>query len=388
MLLSGSLRDLLDVPVLRRGERRGRAGGRPVRGRAGGACRRVARHRGRPDGRADHRARPVPVGRAAPAAGAGAVADHRPRGAGARRADVRRRLAHRGPDRGRGTAAARRAARPSCSPPHRCSWTMRTGWCSSTRARSPRSVSHRELLHNEPRYRAVVTRETEDESGRRPQLDDLGWTDGRPRLEATRGNRGDGMIGVAPPAYDPAAPTTATHPAGRRLLDRTRLRGRTVSQAPPRLPAPGRGQHGRGGRLHGRPVPAGRRRPAGLGRAPATLHLELTVGAVRARAGRPGHVRTARCGCAARCSASGCWPTCARTSSSGRSGCRRASWSGPARATCSPASRPTSTGSPTRCARPCRSSPSAWCGRRCCSAGSSSPHRRWPRRCCSRCRCW
>ncbi len=49
-------------------------------------------------------------------------------------------------------------------------------------------------------------------------------------------------------------------------------------------------------------------------------------------------------------------------------GLPRAYWNGPGRETCSPGSPPTSTGSPTRCARPCRSWRSAWCGRCCCSA--------------------
>jgi putative ABC transport system ATP-binding protein len=31
--------------------------------------------------------------------------------------------------------------------------------------------THRDLLHNDPRYRAVVTRETEDESALREALD-------------------------------------------------------------------------------------------------------------------------------------------------------------------------------------------------------------------------
>lgn len=43
-------------------------------------------------------------------------------------------------------------------------------------------------------------------------------------------------------------------------------------------------------------------------------------------------------------------------------------WSGPGPGICSPGSPPMSTGWRTRCARPCRSSPSAWCGPDCCSA--------------------
>ena len=76
---------------------------------------------------------------------------------------------------------------------------------------------HRELVHKEPRYRAVVTRETEDEAATGRELDDLGelqdWKNSK--NSKLQGNRRDGMIGVAPPAYDPAAPTTAsTLPVG------------------------------------------------------------------------------------------------------------------------------------------------------------------------------
>ena len=67
-----------------------------------------------PDGRPDHRTRPLPVRRPAPAARAGPVAGHRPGGAGAGRADLRRRLAHRGPDRRRLAATAPEGARPWC----------------------------------------------------------------------------------------------------------------------------------------------------------------------------------------------------------------------------------------------------------------------------------
>ena len=57
----------------------------------------------------------------------------------------------------------------------------------------------------EPRYRAVVTRETEEEAAPSGLLD----MDELEEIEEI------GMIGVAPPAYDPAAPTTAnTLPVG------------------------------------------------------------------------------------------------------------------------------------------------------------------------------
>ncbi|EDX25560.1 ABC transporter transmembrane subunit [Streptomyces sp. Mg1] len=92
---------------VRGGRGRGRAGGGAVRGRAGRAAAVGAGRGERPDGRADHRARPVAVRRPAPAARAGAVAGHRPGGAGAGRADLGGRLAHRGEDRGRDRGPAR-----------------------------------------------------------------------------------------------------------------------------------------------------------------------------------------------------------------------------------------------------------------------------------------
>ena len=61
-----------------------------------------------------------------------------------------------------------------------------------------------------------------------------------------------------------------------------------------------------------------------------------------------------------RCSASRCWPSCARTSSTTRSRCRSASSSPPGPATCSPAPPATSTSSAGRCAGRCRSGRSRW----------------------------
>ena len=134
----------------------------------------------------------------------------------------------------------RRAARPAAP-----------RWCSPPRPllldRADRVVfvhegtvaavgAHRDLLRDEPRYRAVVTRETEDERGRRPQLDDRG----RDRAPTSRDRALEeieeiGMIGVAPPAYDPAAPTTAsTLPVGTPATVRAYVT-RAVPPAPPRL---------------------------------------------------------------------------------------------------------------------------------------------------------
>ena len=53
-----------------------------------------------------------------------------------------------------------------CSPPPRCCWTGPTGWCSSRgRGRRPRHAP-RTAARRTPRYRAVVTRETEATTSR------------------------------------------------------------------------------------------------------------------------------------------------------------------------------------------------------------------------------
>lgn len=82
--------------------------------------------------------------------------------------------------------------------------------------------THRELLRDEPRYRAVVTRETEDEGGAK---DGVTATEDLPCGPCGRGNRGESMIGLAPPEYDPAAPTSATTlPVGTPTTVRTYVR--------------------------------------------------------------------------------------------------------------------------------------------------------------------
>ncbi|EFH28403.1 ABC transporter ATP-binding protein [Streptomyces sviceus ATCC 29083] len=104
-----------------------------------------------------------------------------------------------------------------------------------------------------------------------------------------------GATGVRPGGTD-----DGEHPARRGHRDRTRLRGRTVPSAPPRLRAPRRCQHGRGAGLHGRPLAPRRPRRASLGRDPGTPS-GADGRTVRGRTGRPGRVRTA--GAAARCDA-------------------------------------------------------------------------------------
>ena len=117
VLLSGTLRDLLDVPAsgaVAAEEALAAAQCGDVLDGAGAGVGATARG---PDGRPDHRARPLAVRRPAAAAGAGPFAGHRPGGAGAGRADLGRRLAHRGTDRGGRCGSCGRAGRPSCSPP-------------------------------------------------------------------------------------------------------------------------------------------------------------------------------------------------------------------------------------------------------------------------------
>ncbi len=150
---------------------------------------------------------------------------------------------------------------------------------------------HRELVRKEPRYRAVVTRETEDEEAIGRELDAT-WKNWKNSRKSERRHDRRGATGVRP-----GGPDNGEHPAGRRPRDRTRLRARTVPQAPACLPAPGHRQHGRRGGLHGRPLPAGRPRRAGLRRRPRTpsgAHRRP----VRRRTGRAGRVRPA--GAAAR----------------------------------------------------------------------------------------
>ena len=90
----------------------------------------------RPHAGADHRARAVPVRRSAAAARPGAVAGRRPARARARRADQRRRLAHRGPYRAVAAGRSAPGGRRSCSRRRRCMLDRRRQ--RRARARRPR----------------------------------------------------------------------------------------------------------------------------------------------------------------------------------------------------------------------------------------------------------
>ncbi len=144
------------------------------------------------------------------------------------------------------------------------------------------------------------------------------------------------MIGVAPLSYDPAAPTTAEHPARRRApRPYVRPRGRTAAPAPPRVPLPRQRQHRRRDRLD-EPGPYLLGGPSWNGPEGAReLHLGLTATVfVLALAVQAGFVREVRLrGAMLGERMPG---RSAGEDSRGRSGCRPACWNGPARATCSP----------------------------------------------------
>ena len=141
---------------------------------------------------------------------------------------------------------------------------------------------HRELLHSEPRYRAVVTRETDEEAAsaallerRTPGTTGSGDDDSKNWKKSRRPHDRRGATGLRP-----GGPDDGEHPARRRPRDRTRLRGRTVPTAPPGLPAAHHRQHGRRRRLDGRPLSARARSSSGVSDGTAAareLHLERTI---------------------------------------------------------------------------------------------------------------
>ena len=232
VLLSGTLRELLDVPAS--------GCGRPPRTALEAAqcadvldalVQGVAGRRG-PDGRPDHRARPVPVRRPAPAARAGPVAGHRPGGAGAGRADLRRRLAHRGADRARACAACGPAAPPWCSPPRPLLLdradrvVLRPRGHGRGGRRPPRAGAHRTPLpgRGHPRDR--------DETAQPPARAATDWArtrtsvpDGLGRNARARRDRGDRHDRRGATGVRPGGPDDGAHPARRRARDRARLRG-------------------------------------------------------------------------------------------------------------------------------------------------------------------
>ncbi len=82
----------------------------------------------------------------------------------------------------------------------------------------------------------------------------------RPARRARRARRGVRMIGMAPPQFDPAAPESATTlPVGSPATVRAYARSRCVPP-PAGLRRAGRGEHGRRRRVDDRPVPARRAR--------------------------------------------------------------------------------------------------------------------------------
>ena len=153
---------LFSGPLARAARRHRAAGGEPSSGPGDRVGRRHPRCAPRRARHRRHRARPHLLRRPAPAAGARACADRRPRGAGPGRADVGGRRPHRGPHR-------RAAARP----PRRTHHRRHHDQPAAPRPRSTQVAflrdgpssrpagTHADLLRDEPAYRAVVTRETE-----------------------------------------------------------------------------------------------------------------------------------------------------------------------------------------------------------------------------------
>ena len=195
VLLSGTLRELLDVPSSGRVAAAVALEAAQCADVLAALAQASVDADGDPMRTRDHRTRPVPVRRPAPAARAGPVAGDRPGGAGAGRADLGGRLAHRGADRGRDCGGCGTGAPRWCSPP------------------VPLLLDRAD--------RVVLRARTAPSPTRAPTANCCApapatarWSPGRPddRPPVTDEDlmRGDGMIGVTPPAYDPAAPRLAT----------------------------------------------------------------------------------------------------------------------------------------------------------------------------------
>ena len=300
------------------------------------------------------RARPQLLRRPAAAAGARPRARPRPGDPGAGRADLRRRRAHRGPDR-------RPAARPPGRPDHRGHDQQPADARRRRRGRVPRAAAGSSRPARTPscwprnrRYRAVVTREAEPDRSpsRRWRSRDEHDAAGRrrprgpPLRRATSPAGTRGCCGARWPCTCwPRSPRwprrgcSATWSRPSRTAPPPRYVDRIIA-APGRLPGRADGAHPL------RPLRQPGARRAGAGRA--------------ARGLRRQHARAAR----------------------------SASSSRPAPATCSPAPAATSTSSAGRCAGRCPSGRSPWSPRcspsrpRSASAGGSrcpacSASRRW-----------
>ena len=236
--------------------------------------------------------------RPAAAAGAGPRAGRRPGDPGAGRADLRRRRPHRGPDR-------RPAARPPRRPHHGRGHHQPAGARRRRRGRLPAATAGSSPTGTHarparPRRRLPRRRHPRGRAGRRSSADERH----APRCPSPT-PASVRRYAAAWPAHAPAAALAA----------RWRC---TCSPRWPRWPRRGCSATWSRPSTSGTTVGHVDQVIAGAGRVPG-----------RCRPCSPGTPATS-----ARCSASRCWPSCARTSSATRSRCRSASSSRPARATC------------------------------------------------------